>query len=281
MSVNVSAIIQIAILYFAIYAVLKSAKGSRFGQALTGIGVITAVFSAFSLFFHFDVLSQLVQFLLSYLAISIVVIFHPEIRRAISSLGALEFFERPKYLRDGSATPELVIDTILKLSEKRIGALIAFERGISLKPIEATGVTTDAVFSHELILSIFTPPMPLHDGGLIVRNARIAAAHCIFPISNTPALISTGLRHRAAVGLSEETDAMVIIISEETGAVSIARNGKIFKYKKEECRNVLKKWIPRAMNFRQREGGMLSMANKLLQRFTPSETPAEKKDHAQ
>ena len=91
MSVNVSAIIQIAILYFAIYAVLKSAKGSRFGQALTGIGVIAAVFSAFSLFFHFDVLSQLVQFLLSYLAISIVVIFHPEIRRAISSLGHWNF----------------------------------------------------------------------------------------------------------------------------------------------------------------------------------------------
>jgi diadenylate cyclase len=125
--------------------------------------------------------------------------------------------------------------------------LIAFERGISLRGYEDTGVAIDAMVSKELVTCIFTPPLPLHDGGITIRNGRLAAAHCVFPVSNNPDLITSGMRHRAAVGLSEETDALIISISEETGAVSIAHNGKLFRYENEQIEVSLPRWINKAM----------------------------------
>ena len=246
-SVSVSAIVQIAILYVVIYAILKYAKGSRFGQVLMGVGILAALMIAFTYVFHFDVLSVLVRSLLVYLAISTVVIFQPEIRRVLSQVGAFGFFERPKYAADGSATPEFIVQTIVALADRRIGALIAFERGISLRGYEDTGVATDAVFSRELVQTIFTPPLPLHDGGVTIRNGRIAAAHCVFPVSNNPELITSGMRHRAAVGLSEETDALVIAVSEETGSVSVAHNGKLVRYTGEQRAQSLIRWVAKAM----------------------------------
>lgn len=243
MTISISAILQIALLYWVIYAILKAAKGSRFGQVLLGVGLIAVLMTAFTLVFNFDVLTRIVQFLLAYMAISSVVIFQPEIRRILSTVGALGFFDRPKYHPDGAITGEFAAEIILKLSESRTGALIAFERGISLKGYENSGVPLDAIFTRELMFSIFTPPMPLHDGGVIIRNARIAAAHAIFPVSNNPNLISSGMRHRAAVGLSEETDALVIAISEESGDVSVAHNGKLFRYSGAEARPNVMRWV--------------------------------------
>ena len=246
-SVSVSAIVQIAILYIVIYAILKYAKGSRFGQALMGVGVLAAAMIAFTFLFHFDVLSVIVKSLLIYLAISTVVIFQPEIRRVLSQVGAFGFLDRPKYAADGSATPEFVVQTLVALADRRIGALIAFERGISLRSYEDTGVSVDAKFSRELVEAIFTPPLPLHDGGMTIRNGRIATAHCVFPVSNNPELITSGMRHRAAVGLSDETDALVIAVSEETGSVSVAHNGKLIRYTGDQRAQSLIRWVSKAM----------------------------------
>ena len=247
MTINVSAVIQIAILYFVIYAILKGAKGSRFGQALMGFGILAALLVAFAYLFQFDVLTRIVQFLLIYIAVSTVVIFQPEIRRILSAVGAFGYLEKPKYGPGNAPTPELVAEALVFLADRRIGALFAFERGISLRGYEETGVPLDAVFSRELVTSVFTPPLPLHDGGAVLRNGRIASAHCIFPVSNNPDLISNGMRHRAAVGLSEETDALVVVVSEESGDISVARNGKIFRYSGDQRAEALKRWIVHAL----------------------------------
>ena len=259
--INVSAIIQIAILYAVIYAILKAAKGSRFGQALTGVGILAAAMFAFTYVFHFDVLSQIVRALLVYLAISTVVIFQPEIRRILSQVGAFGFFEKSKTYANGAATPEYVTETILKLAEKRIGALIAFERGISLRSYEDTGVLVNADFSRELVTCIFTPPLPLHDGGMTIRDGRIRAAHCVFPVSNNPELIVSGMRHRAAVGLSEETDSLVIVVSEESGTISVAHNGRLMRYAGTDAASAVQRWVNRAMPARHHN------ANRLFNRL--------------
>ena len=259
--VSVSAIAQIAILTIVIYAILKYAKGSRFGQVLMGVGMLAAAMFAFTFVFHFDVLSTIVQALLVYLAISTVVIFQPEIRRMLSQVGAFRYLERPTHAPDGAATAEFVAETIAALAERRIGALIAFERAISLRGYEDTGVRTDAVFTRELVQTIFTPPLPLHDGGVTIRNGRLAAAHCVFPVSNNPELISSGMRHRAAVGLSEETDALVAVVSEESGDISVAHDGKLTR---NIGREALRRWVTRAMpDSRLRPNPLVQFANWL------------------
>ena len=264
-SISVSAIVQIAILYFVIYAILKAARGSRFGQALMGVGILAAAMFAFTYFFRFDVLSTIVQVLLVYLAISTVVIFQPEIRRFLSQIGAFGYLEKATHSREGAATPEFVVQTILALADRRVGALIAFERGISLRSYESTGVATDAVFTRELVETIFTPPLPLHDGGLTIRAGRIAAAHCVFPVSNHPDLIESGMRHRAAVGLSEETDALVVVVSEESGSVSVAHNGRLIRYADDQRAQSLLRWVNKAMpNERQSP----HFYNRILALFT-------------
>ena len=263
---DLSAIVQILILYTVIYAILKAAKGSRFGQVLMGVGIIAAAMFAFTFVFHFDVLSRIVQALLVYLAISTVVIFQPEIRRILGQLGAFGTFERPKHSADGAATPDFMAETVISLAERRIGALLAFERGISLRSYESTGVATDAVFSRELVESIFTPPMPLHDGGVTIRNGRLAAAHCVFPVSNNPDLVASGMRHRAAVGLSEETDALVVVVSEETGGISVAHNGRLIRYDGDQRRQSLVRWIAKATPGGRRGGRFAAWLRERIQR---------------
>ena len=152
-------------------------------------------------------------------------------------------------------------ETILKLAEKRIGALIAFERGISLRSYEDTGVLVNADFSRELVTCIFTPPLPLHDGGMTIRDGRIRAAHCVFPVSNNPELIVSGMRHRAAVGLSEETDSLVSVVSEESGTISVAHNGRLMRYAGAGAASAIQRWVNRAMPARNHN------ANRLFNRL--------------
>jgi len=198
---------------------------------LTGGVMLFAVLIAFTYLFHFDVLSRIVKGLLLYLALSSVVIFQPEIRRILATIGSLLFQDRNRYMNfPGRITPELLTSSICKLARRKMGALLAIERGISLKGYEASGVMLDAIISEELLLSIFKEPMPLHDGGVIIRHGRLSSAHCLFPVSVRSELSESGMRHRAAVGLSEETDALVVVVSEETGHVSVAYNGRLIRY---------------------------------------------------
>ena len=274
---NVSAIVQIAILYFVFYAILKGAKGSRFGQALMGFGILAALLIAFVYLFHFDVLTRIVQFLLIYIAVSTVVIFQPEIRRILSAVGAFGFLEKPKYGPGDAATPDLVVETLIYLADKRIGALLAFERGISLRGYEETGVLLDAVFSRGLVTSIFTPPLPLHDGGAVLRNGRLSSAHCIFPVSNNPDLIANGMRHRAAVGLSEDTDALVVAVSEETGDISVARNGKLFRYTGDQRAESLRRWLARTLPRADGGGSRLGALRKWLRNSADASPKGDRK----
>ena len=264
--ISVSDILQILILYLTIYSILKAAKGSRFGQALAGVGVLALALALFTYVFQFDVLSTIVKWLLVYLAISTVVIFQPEIRRLLAQVGALGWLEkRNKFDVSGSVSPEYAASVVFALAGRKIGALFAFERGISLRSYEETGVRLDARFSQELVRCVFTPPLPLHDGGVTIRNGRISAAHCVFPVSCNPELSVSGMRHRAAAGLSEETDALVVVVSEETGAVSVAHNGRLMRCTGDQAEQTLTRWISKAMYERRRgDGGFLQ---KLAERF--------------
>ena len=243
-------IVQIFILYMVFYWVLRAAKGSRFGQVLTGGGMLFAALIAFTYLFHFDVLSRIVKGLLLYFALSSVVIFQPEIRRILATIGSLLFQDRNRYVNfHGRITPELLTTYVCKLAKQRMGALLAIERGISLTGYETSGVMLDAIISAELLLSIFKEPMPLHDGGVVIRHGRLSSAHCLFPVSVRTELSESGMRHRAAVGLSEETDALVVVVSEETGRVSVAYNGRLIRYPdvEENSQASLLRWIRKAM----------------------------------
>ena len=276
MTYDASAVLQIAILYFAIYAILRSAKGSRFGQALLGVGMLAALSALFTFVLHFDVLSRIVNWILIYLALSTVVIFQPEIRRMLAAVGAFGHFDRPKYGDGGAADPDFVSATITDLANRRIGALLAFERGISLRGYEETGVKLDALVSSELLRSVFTPPLPLHDGGMTIRGGRVSAAHCIFPVSNNPDLLGSGMRHRAAVGLSEETDALVVVVSEESGSVSVAHNGRLFRYSGDMREASLRRWVNKAMTGGMRRHGVLDrIADWMMRRAKPAAKGSE------
>ncbi len=240
-------IMQIIILYLVIYAVIRLIKGTRSAQVLLGFCVTVVSLLTFTYLFNFEVLARIVYFLLIYLALSMVVVFQQDIRRMLALVGGQRFFSR-QYTLNNAPVTEMLTKSIINMSRKRIGVLIAIERGISLRGYEESGIGVNADLSHELLVSIFTPPLPLHDGGIVIRDGRIAAAHCLFPVSNKNDLISSGMRHRAAVGLSEETDAVIFVVSEETGTVSIAYNGKLHRYtEKDNVNRIMLRWLRVAM----------------------------------
>ncbi|MCR5414240.1 MAG: diadenylate cyclase [Kiritimatiellae bacterium] len=267
----VSAILQIFIIYLAIYAILKGARGSRFGQALMGVGILTTILALSTYLFNFYVLAFIIKYILFYLAFSTVIIFQPEIRRMLSAVGALGNFDKVRSRSDGKLTPESFTETLIMLSAARMGALFAFERGISLRGYEETGVKTDAAFSSELVTSIFTPPLPLHDGGVVLRGGRISSAHCIFPVSNNPDLIRSGMRHRAAVGLSEETDALVVVVSEERGTISIAHNGRLYRYDgpSDQIKAPVTRWVRKAISNGKDDRSFLQTASGWMAKILP------------
>lgn len=264
----ISPIIQIIILWFSIYAILKRAKGSRFGQALMGVGILVTILALFTYLLNFTVLAALIKYLLIYFAISSVVIFQPEIRRFLATIGALGNFDRQSQSYDNDKlTPESFTEIIKELSLNKMGALFAFERGISLRGYEETGVRLDAVISPELIVTIFTPPLPLHDGGAIIRNGRLASAHCLFPVSHNSALARNGMRHRAMVGISEETDAVSIMVSEETGNICVAYKGKLVTFKQGCDPDIITRWIRKAIPDDSSESNFFPKQIKSLKKF--------------
>lgn len=226
------------VLYFA-YIYLRGTRGARI---LIGLAIIFITLTLISQLLNLVVIGWLLRSFSVFLAIALVVIFQPELRRALTVLGSHRFFSSAS---EQAESIEQITDAVFELAGKGFGALIAVERQINLKPFSETGVEIDCAFSKELVLTIFHPKTVLHDGGMIYSNERILAAGCIFPLTQREDLDrNLGLRHRAALGLSEESDAVAIVVSEETGQVSICHNGVLDRnLNPEKFRNQLSKLL--------------------------------------
>ncbi|MGE4357294.1 MAG: diadenylate cyclase CdaA [Candidatus Omnitrophota bacterium] len=215
-------VVEIVILWFVIYRILDFIRSSRAIQALKVIFVLLIVFLVTQRL-GLEVITWIINRIFTISVIALLIIFQPELRNGLIRLGGGHFLGI--FFREEREFEDL-IKGVLKLSKKRIGALIALQREVSLEQYVDTGIKIDALINPEVIEAIFYPGNPLHDGGVIIHRQRIVAAGCFFPVSTNPYLSKTlGMRHRAAVGLSEESDALVIVVSEENGAISVAQKG--------------------------------------------------------
>lgn len=216
------AALEIGILWVFTYWLLVFFRGSMAIQVLRGVVVLALVFLVARLL-RLEVLTWLFAKIVAVVAVAFIVIFHPELRKGLARIGGETLF------RLGPRREE-VVEEILKgvmaLSRRRIGAILAVEGQTSLNSYAESGVALDAVVSSELLQTLFMSGTPLHDGGVVIAQGKVVAAACLFPLSEAPHLSKTiGTRHRAALGLSEETDAAVIVVSEETGTISTAVRG--------------------------------------------------------
>lgn len=216
--------VEIIILWIVYYMLLAFLKGTRAIQVLRGLVVlIVAFFLAQRLGFY--ALDWILSRLLAISVVAFLILFQPELRRGLASIGEGRFFN---ILPGEAKVIDELTDAALTLSKRRIGALIAIEREAGLGPYFESGITLDSRISNELLCTIFMPSTPLHDGGVVIRGDRIAVAGCLFPLTENPKISKLlGTRHRAAIGLTEETDAVVIVVSEETGGTSIAIGGRL------------------------------------------------------
>jgi diadenylate cyclase len=217
--------LEIAVLAVGIYFAYLGLRGTRGLRVLTGLAAVVLALVLISHIFGLEVISWLLQRISAVVIVAFVVIFQPELRRMLAQVGSHHIFGIPP---ENKEIVEELSQTAFDLSSRHLGALIALERGTDIQSHIESGVMIDSRLSPELIVTIFHPKTPLHDGGLIVRNDRIVSAGCIFPVSQRQDLDrNLGLRHRAAIGLTEESDAIVIIVSEETGTVSLCHRGKL------------------------------------------------------
>jgi diadenylate cyclase len=216
-------VLEILILAVAIYYTWRFFRGTRGAKVLTGIAVVFLAVVMLTRVFELEVIGWLFTNLSAFLIFG--VIFQPELRRALAALGSHPVFASVTQSRE---TVELLSEITFELANRQLGALIAIERDTNIDTFAESGVAIDCQLSPELIVSIFFPKTPLHDGAIIIRNERIVAAACMLPVSQRIDLDrKLGTRHRAALGLSEESDAVVIVTSEETGIVSICHRGTI------------------------------------------------------
>ncbi len=217
--------VEIGIVATVLYYIYLYLRGTHGARILIGLALIFLTLTLISQILNLAVIGWMLRSFSVFLAIALVVIFQPELRRALTELGTQHWFSSA-YQHKEIITQ--IVDAVFELSSKGFGALIAIEREINLRQLAETGVDLDCKYSQELMLTIFQPKTVLHDGGVIVRADRIAAAGCIFPLSQREDLDrNLGLRHRAGLGLSEESDAICIVVSEETGGVSLCHEGKI------------------------------------------------------
>ena len=233
-------IIDVAIVAFLIVKVVKILMGSRAMQLVKGI-VFLVVITWLSYIFNLKILNYILTTIMTYGVILLIVLFQPELRRMLEQLGSSNKLTRYFGLEKDiiSKTKEDIYKIVLavtEMSKTKTGALVVIERDIKLKEIVSTGVAIDGDISPQLLVNIFTPNTPLHDGAVIIQNNRIAAAACMLPLANDDDIArELGTRHRAAIGMSKESDAVVVVVSEETGRISIAKEGTLIADLKEEA----------------------------------------------
>ena len=217
--------VEILILAVGIYYGFSFVRGTRGASIVTGFLVVMLTLSFITSLFNLTVLRWLLGSITAFFVVAVLVIFQPEIRRVLAQLGNVQLFGNSHAQRENI---EVVIQTLERLSEVRIGALIAIEQSTPLLDMVESGVPVDCVATPEMLETIFFPNNAIHDGGVILKGDRITHAACIFPLTRRQDLNkSLGTCHRAAIGLSEETDAVIVLVSEETGAISYAFKGQL------------------------------------------------------
>lgn len=220
-------LLDIAIVALVIYEVLKAIRGTRAIQMAVGSALLVLVFYI-SRFGHLQTVDWLIRNLLPYIVFAAIVLFQADIRRALAHLGRAPFFRYFLTQEGAEETIEELTVAASQLSAQRVGAIVVVERQIGLRNYVEAGLPVDAMLTYDLLLSIFQPKSPLHDGAVIVQNDRVAAAACFLPLTVNPQLArELGTRHRAAIGLTEENDSIAVVVSEETGRICIALDGKI------------------------------------------------------
>ncbi|SDJ14318.1 diadenylate cyclase CdaA [Proteiniclasticum ruminis] len=243
-NMNISSVIDILIVAYLIYRAYKLIIETRAELLLRGI-VLILLLIPISYIFNLTMVYTIISKTITIGVLTLVIIFQPEIRRILEHLGRSAFSDR-RVLRDADILTKVVneiVEAVDNLSESKTGALIVIEQDTGLGDISETGTKIDAVVSTALLENIFVPNTPLHDGATIIRGDRISSSGCVLPLTNNKDISkSLGTRHRAALGLSEVSDALVLIVSEETGTISLALNGKLVRnYDKERLQKILVK----------------------------------------
>src|SRR5438876_3962553 len=220
-------VLEILILTVGIYYMFRFVRGTRGAPVVTGFLVVLLAFVLVSFLLNLKELQYLLGAFSAAFVVAILVIFQPELRRMLAELGTLPFFTTAHEQRENI---EIIVQTVERLADVRIGALLAIEQSIQLQEAVESGIIVDCQASPEMLETIFFPNNAIHDGGVVIKADRIALAACIFPLTQRQDLNkSLGTRHRAAIGLSEETDAVVVVVSEETGAISHAYKGQLVR----------------------------------------------------
>jgi diadenylate cyclase len=264
-------VFEIGLLAAFFYYMLLLFRGTRGAAVLTGFVIVLLGIWGVTQFFQLDVINWILSRFLAFLAIAVLVIFQPELRRALAQVGSRQFFTNPQQRGE---TIGVLVETARSLSQKRCGALMAVEREIGFRGVAETGVPIGAKATPELLTTIFFPNTPLHDGGVVLRGDQIVSAACVFPLTQRQGLsASIGMRHRAAMGLTEDTDAVVVAVSEETGDISVAHGGHLVQGLDPDG---LRAFLTTTLTTGTRPGNWLvNLARRVLGSLFVRETPGE------
>ncbi|HWO76949.1 MAG TPA: diadenylate cyclase CdaA [Bacillus sp. (in: firmicutes)] len=223
--------IDVLLVWYVIYKLITVIRGTKAVQLLKGIFVIVIV-QSFSRLFGFTTLSWMMEQALTWGFLAVIIIFQPELRRALEQLGRGRLFSK-SYVQEEEEqmhVVESIVKAVAYMAKRRIGALISVERETGLSDYIETGISLESHVTSELLINIFIPNTPLHDGAVVIQKNRVAAAACYLPLSESPYISKElGTRHRAALGISEVTDSITVVVSEETGSVSITKNGELHR----------------------------------------------------
>ena len=233
--ITVANVLEILLISFLIYKILTWIQNTKAWTLLKG-GLFIIGFYLLAVAFHFNTITWIISNMGQLALIALLIIFQPELRKALEQLGRGTKLEHHKHeLTEDERIIEELTSCLTNLSRRRVGALIVIEGKTGLQDVMETGTKVDATISAALLENIFEPNTPLHDGAVIIRDTRVASAACVLNLSDSQGIsASLGTRHRAGLGISETTDATVLIVSEETGIISMARDGRLVRYLDEE-----------------------------------------------
>ncbi len=225
-TLSFTGIVDLLVVAAVVYQCLMVVRGTRAGHILVGILVMVSLYSV-AAWVGLEALRSVLETIVPFLGLAIIVLFASEIRRTLARIGRKRWFGLARGYRAPEAVSEIQMAVEL-LAQQQIGALIVIERDIGLRTFIESGVRLDGLVSRDLLLSIFQPGPPLHDGAVIVQKDRVAAAACFLPLTTQPSFArKLGTRHRAAIGITEETDCLALVVSEETGRISVASFGEL------------------------------------------------------